>query len=67
MDQLRICSDFMKGLIAKFVTKKLSKYVEDIKIENIQIDRRKDGGYRLHVNGDIYVSDQQVSQFLHNL
>lgn len=67
MDQLRICSDFLKKAIGKFLAKKLSKYISNIDVNSMQIDRMEKGGYKIHLSTDIYVTDDQVSQFLHTL
>jgi len=71
MDQLRISSDFLKGLIAKFIVKKANKYVTGLKIDSLQVDKCENGDYKIHynvhANGDIFVTEEQVSQFLHNL
>lgn len=67
MDQLRICSDFLKKAISTMLTNKLSKYITNMEIGNIQIDRQEKGGYKIHLNADICLTDNQVSQFLHIL
>lgn len=67
MDQLRICSDFLKKAIGSFISKKAKKYVNEVTISNLQIDKQQDGNYKMHVNCDICVTEDQVSQFLHGL
>lgn len=67
MDQLRISSDFLKGLIGKIIAKKAKKYVKDVKIDSFQIDKCENGDYKIHAYCDIFVTEEQVSQFLHNL
>lgn len=67
MDQLRVVTQFMKNTIAKFITKKCSKYIRKVDLDSFEIMSQKDGMYKIHVNCDIYVTEDQISQFLHNL
>lgn len=67
MDQLRICSSFLKKMLSDILTKKAKKYVHDIQVESFQIERQQDGTYKVHANCDIYFTEDQVSQLLHSL
>lgn len=64
MDQLKIGSEFMKGIINKMITNKARRYIKDISITNLDIERQKDTSYKVRLNCDIYLTESQVSRLL---
>ena len=67
MDTLRIQSDFLKGVISNYISGRMKKtgYGTQFTLNSIEITEMGDGTYKAHLNGDLQIPKEDITQFLH--
>ena len=67
MDTLRLSSDFSKKIASSYISKLFKKNGYDLEfvLNAIEITEMTDGTYKAHFNGDLTISKDDITHFLH--
>lgn len=67
MDTLRLSSDFSKKIASSYISKLFKKngYESEFILNAIEITEMADGTYKAHFNGDLTISKDDITRFLH--